>query len=323
LDSSSFAKYEVTGAAASQALDRLLAGKLPTVGRIRLTLMLAPSGRLMGDLTTLRLADDRFLIFGSGYLQSWHLRWFDEHLVGPGVEVRNVTDELGGLALVGPRSRELLARLAETDVSNDALPFMSGTEMPLKVGLSIVARLSVTGELGYEIYVPAKQLPALLNAVLEVAPEFGARHIGMYALNSLRLEKGFGIWSREFSRDYTPKMSGLDRFVAYDKGDFVGREAALRERSLPPAQRLVTLAVEAADADAAGYEPIWSGGDFAGFVTSGGFGHCAGVSLAMGYLRAEVADDETDLSVTILGERRACRILKHPAIDPTGMRMRA
>jgi dimethylglycine dehydrogenase len=207
-------------------------------------------------------------------------------------------------------------------VTNQALPFMAVANMDLASGPAIVARLSVSGELGYEIYVPRHQLPQLLELVLEHAPQVGARHIGMYALNSLRLEKCFGIWSREFSRDYTPRMAGLDRFIAYDKPGFIGREAALHDRATAPDKRLVTLAVDAPEADATGYEPIMSGSSMVGFVTSGGFGHCAGMSLAMGYLDSVVADGQTGLSVTILGEPRDCRVLRQAPIDPSGARMR-
>jgi dimethylglycine dehydrogenase len=322
LDISSFSRYSITGAGAARALDRLLAGRLPAVGRTRLTPMLAPSGRLMGDLTTMRLAEDHFQIGGSGYLQAWHMRWFDEHLAQAEVHCRNASDEYGGLALMGPRSRELLACIAGCSVSNEALPFMGVTNMELASGPAIVARLSVSGELGYEIYVPRAQLPRLLELVLQHARQFGARHIGMYALNSLRLEKCFGIWTREFSRDYTPRMAGLDRFIAYDKAGFIGRDNALHDRDTVPAQRLVTLAVDAPEADAAGYEPIWSGSRMVGFITSGGYGHCAGMSLAMGYLQSGVADEQEGLSVTILGERRDCRVLRQAPIDPDGTRMR-
>jgi dimethylglycine dehydrogenase len=176
--------------------------------------------------------------------------------------------------------------------------------------------------LGYELYVPRTQLPRLLELVLEHAQQIGARRIGMYALNSLRLEKCFGIWSREFSRDYTPRMAGLDRFIAYDKPGFIGRDNALRDRATVPDRRLVTLAVDAPEADAAGYEPIWCGSRMVGFVTSGGYGHCAGMSLAMGYLQSGVADEQEDLSVSILGERRACRVLRQAPINPGGTRMR-
>jgi dimethylglycine dehydrogenase len=236
--------------------------------------------------------------------------------------VRNVTDEHGALALIGPHSLELLSRLVNADVSDREFPFMTVRSLDLGFAPALVARLSVSGELGFEIYVPTLHLSALLDAVLAASSGLAARHIGTYALNSLRLEKGFGIWSREFSRDYTPRMSGLDRFVAYDKPDFIGRDAALRERESVPDQRLVTLAVDSTDADAAGYEPIWLGSEMVGFVTSGGYGHCAGLSLAMGYVQSSVAEIQGGLSVTILGERCDCRILAQAPIDPTGARMR-
>lgn len=321
LDISSFGKYWVSGAEAENALDHVLAGRLPSLGRVRLTPMLAHSGRLMGDLTTMRLSNDQFLLGGSGYLQAWHLRWFAEHMARPGVEIRNVSDEYGGLALIGPRSRELLARVAATDVSDRAFPFLAVKQMDLRFAPAIVARLSVSGELGYEIYVPAPYLAALLDAVLEASEDLEARPIGLYALNSLRLEKSVGIWSREFSRDYTPRTAGLDRFIDYDRAGFIGREAALEERAAVPARRLVTLAVDSG-VDATGYEPIDQGGALVGFVTSGGFGHCVGTSLAMGYVNASVAEGASDLHVTILGAPRSCRILAAPIWDPSGTRMR-
>jgi len=323
LDSSSFAKYEVRGPKAHAGLSRVLAGRLPEIGRVRLTPMLANSGRLMGDLTTFRLAEDRFLIFGSGYLQAWHMRWFAEHLSGPGCDVRNVTEDYGGIALFGPRSRELLRRTARTDVSDAAFAFMSVHVMDLAFAPAIVARLSVTGELGYEIYVPALYLPALLETILETAPsDAEPRHVGLYALNSLRLEKSFGIWSREYSRDYTPHMAGLTRFIDYERADFIGRSAALRDRDRCPERRLVTLSIEALDADASGYEPIELADRLVGFTTSGGYGHCTDTSLAMGYLSSEIPADETGLTVRIAGELRRCRVLPRPVFDPDGRRMR-
>lgn len=322
LDISSFGKYLVSGPKAQAALERVLAGRLPGVGRVRLTPMLSDTGRLMGDLTTMRLAEDQFLVGGSGYLQTWHMRWFNEHLAGEGVTVRNVSEEYGGVALIGPRSRELLARLASADVSNTALPFMSVTKMDVALAPSLVARLSVTGELGYEIYTPAQHLAPLLDAVLGAADGLDAKHIGIYAINSLRLEKSFGIWSREYSRDYTPRMAQLERFIDYDRPGFIGRDAALRERDATPPRRLVTLAIDATDADASGYEPICLGERMVGFVTSGGYGHCSKLSLAMGYVDSDVADDASGLTVPVLGEPRACRILTQAAIDPSGSRMR-
>lgn len=322
LDISSFGKYLVSGPNCVHALSRLLAGRLPAESRIRLTPMLAHSGRLMGDLTTMQIAPNQFLITGSGYLQSWHMRWFAEHLSQSGVEVRNVSDRYGGIAIFGPRARDLLSRVTPVDVSNAALPFMSVVRADVAVAPAWVARLSVTGELGYEIYVPALHLDSVLGALVQAAEGLDTRLVGMYAVNSLRLEKGYGIWSREFSRDYTPRMAGLRRFIAYDRPGFIGRDAALRDRDSAPPRRLVTLAVDATDADANGYEPILLDNRLVGFVTSGGYGHCARTSLAMGYLDANIPDDQTGLTISIMSDSRPCRVLREPAVDPAGVRPR-
>ena len=323
LDASSFSRFEFTGPNAELVLDRLLASRLPAVGRVRLTPMLAASGRLMGDLTTIRLAADRFMLFGSGYLQAWHLRWFREHLPASGVTVRNLSDDWGGIALFGPRSRDVLARLTDVDVGADAFPFMTARLMDVALAPALVARMSVTGELGYEIHAPQVYLPAIYDRLSAVAREFGVIDVGMYALLSLRIEKAFGIWSREYSRDYTPTESGLARFVAYDKPGFIGRDAALRDRDATPGRRLVLLEVDASVAEANYLEPVWAGEERVGFVTSAAYGHTCGSSLAMGYLAPPAARAGTALEITIVGERRACRVLGEAAVDPTGARMRA
>lgn len=323
LDISSFAKYEISGAGATRGLNRLLAGRLPTPGRIRLTPMLAASGRLMGDLTTMCVEPDRYWIFGSGYLQAWHLRWFKTHLSGDDVEVHNRSYQLGGVGIAGPRARELLAALTCQKVDNESFPFMTHRTMDAGVAPAFVARLSVTGELGYEIYVPAQFLRPLYERLWAAGRPLGLRNMGTYALDSLRLEKGFGYWSREFSRDYTPAMCGLWRFVDYEKADFIGRDAALRDRDHPPSRRLVALDVDAGDADASFYQPIWDGATLAGFVTSGGFGHCTSRSVAMGYVSSSIGGIGAELTVSVIGDRRRCRVLAKPLIDPAGERMRA
>jgi len=323
LDASSFSRFEIEGPAAESYLDRLLAGRLPGVGRVRLTPMLAPSGRLMGDLTTMRLGAERFLIFGSGYLQAWHMRWFRQHLPASGATVRNLSIDWGGIAIFGPRSRQLLARVTGDDVSGAAFPFMTARFMDVGLAPALVARMSVTGELGYEIHAPQVYLAPIYDRLAAAASDLGIIDVGMYALLSLRIEKGFGIWTREFSRDYTPIESGLSRFVAYDKRDFIGRDAALRDRDTPPDRRLVLLEVEALDAEANYLEPVWSGGERVGFVTSAAYGHTCGRSLALGYVASSAAAAGAELEVTIVGERRACRILGAPPIDPAGAGMRS
>jgi dimethylglycine dehydrogenase len=322
LDISCFGKYQVSGAGAARELDRLLAGRLPKVGRIHITPMLSPKARLMGDLTTLCLEPNEFLLVGSGYLQSWHGRWFDSYIDRAQARIENASDSLGGVALFGPHSRDLLGSLTGDDVSNAALPFMSVRRMTVALAPAIVARISVTGELGFEVYVPRRHMPALYRAIESVRVRCGARWVGYYALNSLRLEKGFGIWSREFSRDYTPRMAALDRFVAYDKPDFVGRAAALKDRLQDPERELVLLEIDAADADAAGGEPVMLEGACVGFTTSGGFGHCTHKSLAMGYVTRAARTASAPLAVMVVGEPRIARVLARAPLDPQGLRMR-
>lgn len=323
LDASSFAKYEITGPRAAEALNRLVANTLPAVGRVRLAPMLSQSGRLMGDMTVMRLAQDRFVMFGSGYLQAWHGRWFDEHLAGPGVTVRNITAEYQGIHLVGPKARDLLERLTALDVSAKGLPFLSVQQADIGQAPGFVARVSLTGELSYEIYVPAPHLRSLYRTAMERGADIGVTNFGIHALASMRLEKSYGIWSREFTRDYTAAMAGLDRFVDLTKPDFIGKAAALRERGDPPSRVLVTFAVDADDSDAAGYEPVWHDGEYAGFVTSGGYGHRVGSSIAMAYIDRALVDRDGGFEVSILGQRRSARLVRTPLYDPDGGRARA
>ncbi len=311
-----FAKYEVSGPGAAAALDRLMANTLPKPGRLRLQPLLSESGKLMGDLTAMRLSEDRFLLFGSGYLQAWHQRWFAEHLFGEGVVFKNVTDSLQGIAVVGPKARDLLAKMTDLDLSPKAFPFMAVKTADIGLAPCVIARLSLTGELTYEIYTEAPYLRALYERLLGVGEAFGLVDFGIHALVAMRLEKSFGIWSREFTRDYTPAMCGFERFVDYDKPDFIGKAAALKDRAAEPAHRLVTFAVDALDADATGYEPIWKDGREVGFVTSGGYGHRVGTSIAMGYVQSEALKTPGTFEVTILEERRPARLADAPLYDP-------
>jgi dimethylglycine dehydrogenase len=317
-----YARYEVSGPGARAWLDHLLASRLPDVGRLRLAPMLHPTGTLVGDLTVSRLDDDRFWLVGSYYLQEWHGRWFDAHLPGAGVTIDNLTDRWLGFALSGPSSRELLSRLTDADVSDSGVPFLSCRSMRVAGSQAHVARLSLTGELGYEITVPADEQAALWVALRDAGADLGLRPVGDRAIDSLRLEKGYGIWSAEFTQAYTPGMSGLDRFVAWDKPEFVGRDAALREREAGSARRLVLLDVDAAEADAAGDEPVWLDGRVVGFVTSGSYGHHVRRSLALAYVDAEVAEQHPALAVSVVGERRPASVLAEAPYDPTGSRLR-
>jgi dimethylglycine dehydrogenase len=295
---------------------------MPAVGRIKLAPMLNAAGRLMGDLTVTRLDTDRYWLVGSYYLQEWHLRWFREHLPTSGVQIENLSESWLGFSLSGPRSREILGKLTPSDVSNHGLPFMGCASMDVAGIPAVVARLSLTGELGYEINVPATQQRALWRALLAAGSPLGLRPIGMRAQDSLRLEKGYGVWSLEFSTSITPAMCGLDRFVALDKGDFIGRAACAAAQSKEPEMNLVLLQLESAEADATGYEPIYHDGRRIGYATSGAYGHHVQQSLALAYVETALSTTSDPLSVTLLGKPRAARILPAPPYDPTGAKLR-
>ena len=322
LDTGVYARYEVRGSGAGKWLDYLLASRMPAVGRIRLAPMLNPAGRLMGDLTVTRLDVDRYWLVGSYYLQEWHLRWFHDHLPASGVDIENLSESWLGFSLSGPKSREILAALTHGDVSDRGLPFMACAGIDVGPTTAMVARISLTGELGYEINVHASQQRALWQALMAVGTPLGMRPIGMRAQDSLRLEKGYGVWSLEFSTSYTPAMAGLERFIATDKGDFIGREAFLAAQTADPGMKLVLLQVESPDADATGYEPIHREGQRIGYVTSGAYGHHVRQSLALAYVNTEWCETAAPLSVTILGRPREARILRAPPYDPTGSKLR-
>ena len=317
-DAAAFAKYEISGPGAEAWLAALLAGRMPKPGQVRLAPMLRTDGRLMGDLTLMRVAEDRWWIAGSYYLQAWHMRWFAATLPASGVVLSNISDATPALVLAGPRSGELLAALG----GDPGLRFMAVAAMDVAMAPTTVARVSLSGELSYEIHADAAYIPSIYRAAKTLGAEWGIRDMGYRAMLSMRLEKGFGIWSRDYSPDYTAGMSGLDRFVDFERADFTGRDAALAERDVPPARRLALLEIAATDSDANGYEPIWSGAQLVGFVTSGGYGHRTGKSLALAYLDRGLPADTT-LTTDLLGERRAATLLAGAAYDPAGTRMRA
>ena len=326
VDISGFSRFEVSGSGAREWLDRIMASRLPAPGRAKLAPMLAPNGRLKGDLTVFNWGDGTWWIMGSYYLRQWHMRWFSDWIAtleAGDVSVRDISDATVGFALSGPRSRDVLAKLTHQDISNEALPFMGCATLDVGLVRARVGRLSVAGELGYEINVSAAEHIVLRRMLLEAGRDLGLREYGFYAMNSLRLEKSFGIWSCEFTQGYTPGMTGMDRWIAWNKGEFTGREAALAEREKNTApHKLVTLEVDALDADASGYEPVWKDGRRVGFITSGGYGHHAGKSLAMALIDVEHAQTGEELHTHVVGVERGARIIASSPYDPSGAAMR-
>ena len=323
LDIAPFSRYEVTGRGAERWLDAMTVARLPKAGRARLAPMLSESGKLKGDLTVINWGDGTFWIEGSYYLRAWHMRWFADH-AREGVAVRDISDDVIGFSLSGPKARALLERVTHQDVSNAALPFMAAAVLDVGLIGARVTRISVVGELGYEINCRALEHATLRRTLVEAGRALGVKEFGYNALNALRLEKSFGVWSAEFTQAYTPRMTGMDRWIAWDKGEFVGRAAALAERDGPaPPLGLVTLDVDALDADASGYEPVWRDGRKVGFVTSGGYGHTIGRSLAMALVAPEAAMVGTALTVHVVGAERGARVIASSPYDPAGKAMRA
>jgi dimethylglycine dehydrogenase len=323
MEISTYAKYEVTGPKAEEFLDRVLANRLPRQGRITLSPMLGENGRLLGDFTVARLSDERFFVIGSGVAEGFHMRWFERALPNGGAAIRPYGTELVGLSIAGPKARELLAAVVREDVSNAAFPLLAIRHMEIGIVPALVGRISFTGDLGYEIWVKPEHQRALYRTLVQAGAEFGLRHFGARALHALRLAKGYGTWAREYRPIYTATEASLDRFVALNKGEFIGADAALRAREEGGAYRLVSLEVEAADADASGDEPILHDGKTVGWVTSGGYAHTHDVSLAMGYVRKEVAPAADGFAIEIIGEARRARRLERPVFDPDGLRMRS
>jgi len=319
LDISGFSRFEVSGAGAQAWLDRIMACKLPKPGRAKLAPMLSPEGKLKGDLTVFNWGDGTWWIMGSYYLRDWHMRWFHDHM-DDGVVLRDIADEVTGFSLSGPNSRKVIEKLTDGPIGD--LPFMGCGSFDIGLIRAKVGRLSVTGELGYEIHCAAAEHIGLRKALLEAGADLGIREVGFNALLSLRIEKSFGIWSKEFTQGYTAAQTGMDRWIDWDK-EFTGKTAALAERDgNGPAQRVVTLEIDALDADAAGFEPVWAGGKVVGFVTSGGYGHTVGKSLAMAMINNAQCAEGTELIVHIVGAEMSARVIAASPYDPAGKAMR-
>jgi dimethylglycine dehydrogenase len=325
LEVSTYGKYRISGPQAETWLDYVLANAVPREhGRVVLSPMLNPRGRLVGDFTVSRLGDEEFFLVGSGAMERFHLRWWDQWLPADGVSVESFTPRWVGFNIAGPEARTLLARLSDADVSGDAFPFLSARRMEVgPVREAVVLRISFTGELGYEMFFPPEYQRPLLAAMESAGEDLGLRLVGSRALASLRIEKSFPAWGAELSPDYSPFDAGLERFTKLDKADFVGRDAALRLQQQEPSYRLTALEVDADDADAWGGEPLLRDGETVGYVSSAAYGHCAGKSLALGYLKNHVADEAGELSIELVGAPRPVRALREPAIDPKGTRMRS
>lgn len=316
-----FGKFRVTGPKARHWLDRVMAGRIPKEGKLALSPMLSPKGRIIGDFTISCLGPESFGLTASYGAQSMHQRWFEQH-AEEGVTIENVSDRLTGFQLAGPKSREVLQACTDADVA--ALPFLGVAQMVVGQVACTVQRVSFTGDLGYEIYCDHMDQRHLWHVLWHAGQTHNITPFGMRAMMSLRLDRFFGSWLREFSPDYTPAETGLDRFISFNKtSDFIGKAHAASERANPPERQLVTFLVDADDADVHGYEPVWINGEVVGFCTSGGYSHHAQQSVAMALIPRAFAQAGQEAQIEILSQMRPAKLTTTPLFDPDGTALRA
>jgi len=317
LDISAFSRFEVSGKGAEAYLNNLLACRLPEPGKVRLAPMLAEDGRLRGDLTCFNWGDGTYWLMGSYYLREFHMRWFQQFSNKEAV-VSDISDGHAGFSLQGPKARDVLQKLTHTDFSE--LKMMQCMSLDLGFFRIKLGRLSLSGELAYEINCLTNEHSTLRKLLLEAGAQHGIREIGFRAAGSLRLEKGIGVWSGEFTQEYTPAMTGLDCWIDWDKNNFIGKEAA--QNAPEPKRVLCMLEIDVIDADSMGHEPVRLGNEVIGMTTSGGYGYRVKKSLAMALIDKKHANVGKRAIVDVVGERRPAEIILMRPYDPSGGRMR-
>ncbi|MBV8403948.1 MAG: GcvT family protein [Gammaproteobacteria bacterium] len=320
-----FTKFEIAGAGAARWIDHLVAGALPRPGRTALSYFCSPRGGIVSEMTVSQLAEDRFWLISAAAGERHDEQWLTSHLsqrFGP-VTLVNLTARFGSLIVVGPRSRELLARVTEADLSNQSFPWLAVRTIPIAYTEALAMRVNYVGELGWELHVPVEHLLSVYELLRSAGESLGLAHFGLYAMESLRLEKCYRSWKADLTTEYTPLMASLDRFVRLDKeADFIGREALRREAVSGPKERFVPLLVAAGDADASAVSIVWRGAERVGLVTSGGYGYRLNRSIALAYVQAGLSEPGTELEVEILGERRRALVAREPLYDPHNQRLR-
>ena len=319
IEVANFSKHEFQGPDARKYLNYVLAGRIPKPGRICLNPMLTTKGNLYGDLTVACLNENKFLIFGSGAVQDMHRRWFEKHIKNFNVIYKNRSDDFHGLALSGPKSRDLLQKLVRENISNENFKFRDVREMYVAGVPAIVNRISFTGELGYEVYVAPHFQLKLYEEIETVGKEFNLKPFGGRALMSMRLEKNWGAWTLDFRPDFTAKESGLDFFIDWNK-DFIGKESAKKDNSK---LKLTPLIIETEDIDVTNNEAVVKDGKSIGYITSGGFAHYVKKSIAYSYLDEEILKMNEKFQVEINGNFYNSTIIKEPLYDPLGIKMRS
>ena len=326
-EASNFAKYKVSGPGSAAWLQGLFTNALPKIGRTVLTAMLNPQGRIEGEFSVSRIGEEEFFLFGSQAAEVHHPRWFLAHLPeGSPIRFETLSLSMVGLTVAGPRSRDVLQKLTDTSLATKDFPFMSFRRVNIGMAPVWLSRMTYTGDLGYEIWIAPEYQRYLFDLIWDAGKEFDMRMFGFRALITMRLEKNFGTWYREFRPIYTPLESGMERAMKFDH-EFIGRAAVEAEMKTGPARKLVMFRVDVdkdKPADVLGDEPVFHNGEVVGWITSGGYAHYSGVSLALGYIPAALAaEGTTGFEIEIIGNMRPAHLQLEPVLDPSGSRMRA
>ncbi|MCE8544532.1 GcvT family protein [Ruegeria pomeroyi] len=324
IDISNFANYEIKGPGARDWLDRLVANRVPTVvGRSCLTPLIGVRGGIAGDFTITMTGEDAYMMVGSGMAERYHQRFFNMVDLPEGTTCEVATNRIAGYNVAGPKARDMLQRLTNADLSNEGFPFMRSATIEVAGVTCLAIRVSFTGDLGWELHCAEGDQVRLYTALIAAAREIGGGPVGSRALGSLRIEKGYGSWGREYSPEYWPQEVGLERLIKADK-EFLNKAAWLKIKDNPEREVLSVFEIEAAHgADASGGEPIFTpDGRPVGRVTSGAYGYSVGKSLAIGYANPAVAKPGDVLEVFLLGKPHKAVLLAEPPFDPAGARLR-
>ena len=326
IDISNFAKYRVAGPGAEDWLNAVFANRMPEItGRSCLTPLIGARGGIAGDATVTRTADDEFWVISSGIAERYHKRFFDAVPLPDRTTFESMTEAMCGFSVAGPQSRAILQRLTRTSLATGDFPFMRSRMIDIAGVRALALRVSFTGDLGWELHFSTEDQLYLYAELLKTAKMFGGGPVGSRALMSLRVEKGYGSWSREYSPEYWPQEVGLDRLCKMDKA-FLNKAALARVLNNPVREQMVLLALDAdetdaSNADATSGEPIFRNGQGIGHVTSGTYGYTVGQSLAIGFVKDAQPGDRVE--VMVLGRPHPATILAEPPFDPTGARLRA
>lgn len=325
LDMTAFAKCRISGPGALDFLRNLLANRLPRVGRIGLCHALNTRGGVHSEFTVVREASDSFYLVSAGAYQRLDHDWLKRHMPTDGsVRYDQMTNQNGVLVIAGPKARELMQRVSDTDFSNEAFPWLTAQQIDVGLAPALACRVNFVGELGWELHHPIEYQNHIFDALWNAGQDLGLKPFGIRAMDMLRIEKSYRMVGTELSIEYAAYESGLDRFVHPNKGEFIGRDALVEWQQRGFSNAFATVEVhDVTDADAPGNNPVYLDGALVGRATSGNYGPRTGKSLAMVMVRPDLAETGTELEMKILDRMHRITVLDESPFDPENTHLRA